>query len=206
MRIASLALLASCLAPSAAAQDMPAPGIWTNMEDHYFAEEEGREQADWVSYEIAENGRWREVDAFGEPLGDWRPDSIPGLSRRDEDGWQIGQSELRRARPFQCWISIRKFAGNPDGSEAWTFQRGLSVFDQGGRIFVSGDGEAPDVTLRMRNVTWARGSSNRPSLVLYMHRDDPERAESYSWTSPDAALIGINLRWVQASCAPVGDR
>ncbi len=65
-----------------------------------------------------------------------------------------------------------------------------------------GNGEAPDMTLRMRNVTWARGSRNTPSLVIYLHRDDPDRAETYSWASPDATLVGINARWAQASCSP----
>ncbi|MFM7404392.1 MAG: hypothetical protein ACKO1N_09980 [Erythrobacter sp.] len=70
---------------------------------------------------------------------------------------------------------------------------------------ILGKGEAPDVSIRLRNVTWARGSRNKPSLVLYVHKDDPERAESYSWASPDASLVGINLRWMQGSCTKTGD-
>ncbi|MFN3865002.1 MAG: hypothetical protein ACK4RT_12055, partial [Erythrobacter sp.] len=70
---------------------------------------------------------------------------------------------------------------------------------------IPGHGEAPDLSIRLRNVTWAKGSRNKPSLVLYVHKDDPERAESYSWASPDASLVGINLRWVQASCSRTGD-
>jgi hypothetical protein len=52
----------------------------------------------------------------------------------------------------------------------------------------------------MRNVVWAQGP-NRPSVVLYVHTpDDPDRAAAYSWADPDAKRIGINLRWMQASC------
>lgn len=186
-----------------AAQDALPPGVWTNTEDAYFAAEEGRERPETAMIEVGADGRWRRIDAFGQPLGEWQAGMILDLSPRPGGGWQIGGSELRRARPFDCWISVRKFAGKPDGSADWTFDANLRTFDQGGRIRLPGNGAAPDVTIRLRNVTWAKGSRNKPSLVIYAHRDDPERAESYSWTSPDATLVGLNLRWVQASCSPV---
>ncbi len=184
------------------AEDRLAPGIWTNTEDEYFAEEEARTKPDWLALRVTDDGRWQRVDAFGKPLSDWQAGAIPDLSMREDGGWQIGTSELRQARAFRCWMSVRKFADKPDGSADWTFASNLPVYDQGGRIFMDGEGAAPDVTLRMRNVTWAKGSRNKPSLVIYMHKDDPLRAESYSWASPDATLIGLNLRWVQASCSP----
>jgi len=53
----------------------------------------------------------------------------------------------------------------------------------------------------MRNVIWPPPTTNKPSIVLYIHKpDEPDRAESYSWADPGATRIGINLRWVQASC------
>ena len=199
-------ILAAALAmgsvPAIANETLPT-GIWTNTEDVYFAAEEDREQAEWVGIEVNEDGQWRLIDAFGEPSTDWSSDPITDLSAREEGGWQIGESELRRARPMSCWVSVRKFADKPDGNADWTFARGLQIFDQGGRVLVEGNGEAPDVTIRVRNVTWARSSRNKPSLVLYIHKQDPVRAESYSWASPDASLIGVNLRWVQASCSRV---
>jgi hypothetical protein len=207
MRVSFLAVLAA-FAPTAqplAAQVTLPPGVWTNTEDAYFAAEEGRAQPAWLAYEVAEDGRWRSVDAFGAALTEWSSAGIPRLEPRPEGGWSAGGSELRRARAFACWVSVRKFAGKPDGSEDWTFASGLRTFDQGGRISVPGAGAAPDVTIRLRQVTWAKGSRNKPSLVLYIHRGDPERAESYAWTAPDADLVGINLRWVQASCSPAGE-
>ena len=51
----------------------------------------------------------------------------------------------------------------------------------------------------MRNVRWPYGN-NRPSLVLYAYRPDKDRAVSYAWADPSAQRIGINLRWMQASC------
>lgn len=196
-----LAILALAFAPPSLAQDDLPPGIWTNTEDAYFAEEEGREEADWLGIEVDEAGRWRSIDAFGKPQGAWSENAIPALARRAGGGWQIGASEIRRARSFSCWVSTRKFAGKPDGSEDWTYRSNLAIFDQGGRVFVAGEGEAPDVTIRLRNVTWAKGSRNRPALVLYVHKDDPVRAESYSWAAPESTMVGINLRWVQGSCA-----
>ena len=77
----------------------------------------------------------------------------------------------------------------------------LKLHDQGGRVlFGGGDTGAPPVVLRMRNVVWPSGP-NKPSLVLYVHKPEtPDRAESYSWADPEAKRIGINLRWMQASC------
>ena len=186
--------------PLSAHETLP-PGIWTNTEDAYFAEEEGREKPEWVGYEVSEDGKWRSIDAFRKAQSDWNRGRIPGLSERGESGWQVDNSELRKARDFFCWVSVRRFANKADGSPDWSFVRNLPIFDQGGRALVPGEGTAPDVTIRMRNVTWARGSRNKPSLVLYIHKEDPVRAESYSWASPDSRMVGVNLRWAQASCS-----
>ncbi len=190
-------------APLAAqAQDTLPAGIWTNTEDAYFAEEEGRARPEPVLVEVGEDGRWRPIDAFGAAKGEWQRGTVPGLApRAGGSGWQIAGSEIRRAQPFTCWVSVRKFAAKPDGTPDWTFAGGLTSFDQGGRVAIPGQGVAPDLSIRLRNVTWAKGSRNKPSLVLYVHKDDPERAESYAWASPDARLVGINLRWMQGSCS-----
>lgn len=195
----ALALLSA--APLAARAEAPEPGIWTNTEDQAFAEEEDRARPEWFGVRIGEDGRWQRIDPYGAAQGDWQTGPIAGVSPRPGGGWDINGSELRRARPFTCWMSVKKFAGKPDGSEDWSFQSGLKTFDQGGRVRVGG-GDAPEAELRLRNVTWAKGSRNRPSLVLYIHRPGEDRAVSYGWASPDADLIGINLRWIQGSCNP----
>jgi hypothetical protein len=121
-----------------------------------------------------------------------------GLTVTLADGTEL---DLRRAHGFTCWASIRKAKLKPDGSEDWSFERGIRLHDGGGRALVS-SGEAPpqQVVLRMRNVVWSEGP-NRPSLVLYIHTpDEPKRAVSYAWADPQATRVGINLRWVQASC------
>lgn len=200
----SAALVLSAPSAAAAQQALPS-GIWTNIEDVYFAEEEGRTRPEPVLIEVGADARWRPIDAFSTPRGEWQAGPIPGLAKREDgSGWDVAGSEIRHAGTFTCWVSVRKFAAKPDGTPDWTFKSGLVTFDQGGRVTIAGEGVAPDVTIRLRNVTWTRGSRNKPSLVLYVHKDDPERAESYSWASPDASLVGINLRWMQGSCTRGG--
>ena len=199
-----IALLAAMLASPAAAS-LP-PGIWSTVEDVAFAAEEGREPGTETFLEMRGDGTWRWLDAFGAAQSDFASGPVPGLaaSQASLSGWMLGASELRRASRFSCWISARKFAGKADGTPQWTFQRG-QTFDQGGRIAFPGGGEAPDFSIRLRNVTWAKGSSNKPSLVLYIHKEDPARAVSYAWASPDADFVGINLRWMQGSCSRVAE-
>lgn len=124
------------------------------------------------------------------------------LTLRLPDG---AETLLKRARAVECWAAVPKTEPKADGSTDWLFARKLSLHDQGGRAMVGGgDSGAEAVTLRMRAVHWPPTSSNRPSMVLYVHKDDPDRAASYSWADIDASRVGINLRWMQASCTIVG--
>lgn len=108
---------------------------------------------------------------------------------------------LRRARTVSCWGAALKDKRKPDGGEDWYGAFDLKLHDQGGRVaYGGGDTGAPPVVLRIRNVVWPSGP-NKPSLVLYVHTpDEPDHAVSYSWADPAAKRIGINLRWMQASC------
>ena len=100
----------------------------------------------------------------------------------------------RKARRFECWMTAMQRDGE------WTFRRGLEIHDQGGMVWLETEEEAPQqVGIKMRNVRWPYGN-NRPSLVLYAYRPDEDRAVSYAWADPSAQRIGINLRWMQASC------
>lgn len=181
-----------------------APAIFTNEEQVYFDREAGRPAPPWTAVEV-DGGRLRGVDAFGEPAP--APAStgfdVAGetLTLRLVDG---STRVLRRARTATCWGSSLKSTRKPDGGEDWTFEAGLKLHDQGGRVAFGGAEGSRPVVLRMRNVVWPSGR-NRPSLVLYVHApDDPERAVSYSWADPEAQRIGINLRWMQASCTVDG--
>ena len=100
----------------------------------------------------------------------------------------------RKARRFECWMTAMQRNGE------WTFRRGLEIYDQGGMVWLETEEDAPQqVGIKMRNVRWPYGN-NRPSLVLYAYRPDEDRAVSYAWADPSAQRIGINLRWMQASC------
>lgn len=115
-------------------------------------------------------------------------------------------TQLRRARAVSCWVAIRKDQPKQDGSEDWFFDNNVRIHDQGGRALVGG-GETgtQQVMIRLRNVTWGKGSTNAPVLALYIHKaDNWDHAESYSWAAPDSARVGINLRWVQTGCSIEG--
>ena len=100
----------------------------------------------------------------------------------------------RKARRFECWMTAMQRDGE------WTFRRGLEIYDQGGMVWLETEEQPPEkVGIKMRNVRWPYGN-NRPSLVLYAYRSDEDRAVSYAWADPSAQRIGINLRWMQASC------
>lgn len=110
---------------------------------------------------------------------------------------------LRRVRPFSCWVAVLRGARHGDdgaGRDDWLFRRDVLLHDQGGEARIMTD-ETParEIRLRLRRVAWPFGT-NRPSLTLYVHEGAKERATSYVWGEFDATRLGINLRWLQASC------
>jgi hypothetical protein len=204
MRIAAIACLVLA-APALADPPAPAlaPGTYTNEEDVGFSGEQGRTPPPWTGLLVDDAGVERFVDPFGQPVAAAalraRTISADGSIRATRaDGIT---TTLRRARPATCWIAIPRDAKKADGSTDWYFVRDARLHDQGGRVQAGGVAHgAAALVLRMRNVVWAQGP-NRPSLVLYVHRpEEPDRALSYAWADPGAKRIGINLRWMQASC------
>lgn len=199
LTLASLAplLLANTPVPQ------PDPGLYTNEEDVYFDKEAGRLPTLWFGVLAQPSADLHFVDPYGNIVNR----DVAQIFKKDGNTIVVvlpdlkRSSILRRARPVTCWGSVPKYKKQADGSEDWYFASGLKIHDQGGRVqFGGGDTGAPAVVLRMRNVVWPTGT-NKPSLVLYVHKpENPDRAESYSWADPDAKRIGINLRWMQASC------
>lgn len=126
-----------------------------------------------------------------------------GLKLRFSDGTE---TQLKRARPVECWAAAKKVEPKADGSPDWLFAQKLNLHDQGGRVMVGGgDSGAEPLILRMRAVYWPKPSTNRPSMVLYVHKpDNPDSAVSYSWADINASRVGLNLRWMQASCTIKG--
>jgi hypothetical protein len=181
----------------------PPDGIYTNEEEVYFDKEAKRAPAPWLGLRYSPD-KLEFIDLFGQAV---KPFTLRSVDFAQDGGLRVALmdrrvTELRRARAVTCWGAIPKSTKKPDGSDDWYFVRGLKLHDQGGRVqFGGGDTGAPPVIIRMRNVIWPSGPS-QPSLVLYVHKPEtPDRAESYSWADPGAKRIGINLRWMQASCS-----
>lgn len=190
--------------------------IFTNEEQVYFEQEAGREPPPWTGIAIISTREtpdgvrhdFKQVDAFGvEQTPVEGLSEISGAADGDQMELKLGGQtiKLRRARPVTCWTAIPRETRKADGSTDWFFAQNIKIHDQGGRAIIGKDmpGVKP-VVIRMRNVVWPTGN-NRPSLVLYIHSpDEPDKAVSYAWANPDAARIGINLRWMQASCTVDG--
>lgn len=199
--IFALALLA---APVVATAAPLAPGIYTNEEEVYFDKEAKRPAAPWIGISVDPAGKISFVDVYSHAGSATAyttlvPSDTSGRVRMTLADGRI--TELRRARAATCWGAAPKAVKKADGSDDWSGARDLKLHDQGGRVrFGGGTTGAPQAELRMRNVIWPTGPS-RPSLVLYVHKPDNfDHAASYSWADPSANMIGINLRWMQASC------
>lgn len=127
---------------------------------------------------------------------------------RSSRGEAFTEARFRRARPFECWTAILRGASHGDSGEGmrdWDFRRGVRLHDQGGEAELMTDEETPrKIRLKLRNVDWPYGT-NRPSLTLYIMEGDSDRAVSYAWNEGNAERIGINLRWIQASCTHAPD-
>ena len=206
-------MLSSLLLPllmgmQAAPVPTPPTQIYTNEEQVYFEREAGQVPPPWFGLQVQQiEGQdvVQQVDEFGSLHSPAMPLASEIIT--NDQGFEMTENGqpiiMRRARPFTCWVSVRRHADRANGEADWSFDRALPIHDQGGRVLVSPEG-APPVVIRMRNVVWPAPSTNRPSLVLYVHRpESPDRAESYSWADPDARMVGINLRWMQASCSRV---
>lgn len=111
--------------------------------------------------------------------------------------------KLRKIRAFECWVARLRGAKHGDSGEGnndWSFESGLWLHDQGGRVQLPGGEDfESDAQLILRRMEWPTGSS-RSSLVLYAYEGDSDRAVSYAWAEYDGERIGLNLRWMQASC------
>jgi CpeT/CpcT family (DUF1001) len=119
--------------------------------------------------------------------------------------------QLRKVRMFECWTAVLRGANHGDSGagaspDNWFFKRGVLVHDQGGLATVTTD-ETParNLRFRLRRVEWPSGT-NRPSLTLYALGQESDRALSYAWADYDADRLGINLRWMQASCTEAPEK
>tara|TARA_Y100001954_G_C15795757_1_gene597532 strand:- start:1060 stop:1959 length:900 start_codon:yes stop_codon:yes gene_type:complete len=137
-------------------------------------------------------------------------DSPSALALSEQQFWWTprGASEvpvkLHRARQFTCYADIPGVGGGRD--IPYTRYDNLSLHDQGAETwFVDKDGR--NLGLRLLNVDWPinnyDGYFTRDSLVIYVIEqlgDGSTKEHGYAFTLPEANRIGINLKWMLASC------
>ena len=119
-------------------------------------------------------------------------------------GTSASAVKLHRARQFSCYADIPGVGGGRD--IPYTRYDNLSLHDQGAETwFVDEDGR--NLGLRLFNVDWPinnyDGYFTRDSLVIYVIEklaDGSTKEHGYAFTLPEANRIGINLKWLLASC------
>ena len=148
------------------------------------------------------------ADLFPAPAGAQAADFDFSLSAKEfwvasSRGQATLEIRFRRARAFSCWAAVLKGARHGDtgeGLDDWEFLPNVTLHDQGGEaVLQTEEGPPRTIRLKLRDVEWPYGT-RRPSLTLYVYDNDSDRAASYAWTEGGADRIGINLRWIQASC------
>ena len=112
--------------------------------------------------------------------------------------------KLHRARQFTCYADIPGVGGGRD--IPYTRYDNLSLHDQGAETWFV-DKEGRNLGLRLFNVDWPinnyDGYFTRDSLVIYVIEkldDGSTKEHGYAFTLPEANRIGINLKWLLASC------
>ena len=114
-----------------------------------------------------------------------------------------GDLKLHRARGFECYADIPGVGGGRD--EPYERYEGFKIHDQGGAVwFDAKDGRRLGISLFL--VDWPinnyEGIFTRDSFVIYVSEEiDGERKEhGYAFTVPEVDRLGINLKWMLASC------
>jgi hypothetical protein len=109
--------------------------------------------------------------------------------------------DFEEARLFSCDISWAP-QGAKDSSSRRKILDGVDLHDRGGRArFRTPDGR--DLLLELHGRDWPL-SEGRESLVLILSSagGDSETIAS-SWTSLNAARVGVDIGWLAIDCAPV---
>lgn len=112
---------------------------------------------------------------------------------------------LHRARPFSCYVDMPGVGGGRD--EPFERYDGFEIHDQGGSFwFTTRGAEQRRLGITLLNVDWPmnnyEGAFARDSLVIYVNEsiDGKSTEHGYSFTTPAADRVGINLKWLLAYC------
>ncbi|MEO0574813.1 MAG: hypothetical protein AAF004_05070 [Pseudomonadota bacterium] len=116
---------------------------------------------------------------------------------------EAGDYRLRRVRNFECYADIPGVGGGRD--EPYERYDGFRIHDQGGAVwFDTKDGRRLGISLLL--VDWPinnyEGIFTRDSFVIYVSEEDDDKTweHGYAFTVPEADRVGINLKWMLASC------
>ena len=122
------------------------------------------------------------------------------VSMSDEPGQNF---QMHRIREFECYADIPGVGGGRD--IPYDRYEGFRTHDQGGAVwFESKEGRKLGISLLL--VDWPinnyEGIFTRDSFVIYVSEevDGVRKEHGYAFTVPDADRIGINLKWMLASC------
>ena len=118
--------------------------------------------------------------------------------------------ELHRAREFTCYADVPGVGGGRD--EPYNRYDNLKIHDQGADAWFETE-EGRRLGISLFAVDWPinnyDGFFTRDSLVVYIleqFEDGSVKEHGYSFTEPDVQRIGINLKWMLASCFLVSGR
>jgi len=104
----------------------------------------------------------------------------------------------RRAARYRGWIVLQRRILEPDAAEDDYLRLGqLDIHNEGQMVpFLTGDGNRSGYSVELARLTYQ--ASQIPILKLGIVEDASGKTLAYSWAGPNAARIGINLRWIQA--------
>ena len=144
--------------------------------------------------------------------GDGLPDAMVLSDKQLWATWGGGADNdyrMHRVREFECYVDIPGVGGGRP--EPYDRYDGFKIHDQGGSFwFTSKEGREIGVSLLL--VDWPinnyEGVFTRDSFVIYAGENvGGQRKElGYAFTVPEADRIGINLKWMLASCFMLSNR
>jgi hypothetical protein len=114
--------------------------------------------------------------------------------------------KLHRVRPFECFVDMPGVGGGRD--EPYERYAGFKIHDGGGSFRLRPKHEPErELGVSLWRVDWPvnnyEGVFTRDVLVISVSEffaDGSRQEHGYSFTVPDADRIGVNLKWLLASC------
>ena len=114
--------------------------------------------------------------------------------------------QLSRARRFTCWTAFKTEQFKENKEPFWDFHPNISLHSQGDIAeFSTSDSQPKHYFIRLKETTFPSGK--RPDVFeIFIHekndeaKTDYKQALAYTWANIETTRLGINLRWMQASC------